>query len=426
MNTLILGAGVSGIAAAHLAANLGHSVSVYDRSSQATIPLREQGHAVHSGAWADRLLAKIGLLVVSPGFPEHSEPIRQALAAGIEIISELEFGVRQLTVPYVAVTGTNGKTTVTTAIAEMLNASNVSAVAAGNIGLPVCGLGPKPARVVVLEASSFQLRFIDRFHPVAAGITNVAADHLDWHGTVADYAAAKARIFENMNPDELLAYDGDDIGATELAAQARCRTVPVSGTVVPSSGIGPEAGMLVIGQSLLPLGTDDPSFVADLGIAAAIAASVGADTAGISTVLADFAPGAHRRRTVGTKDGIRWIDDSKATNPHAARAAASAYENVVLLAGGRNKELDLANITPDTVHHVVAFGEAGPDVAAGVDVPVTVVATLADAVGAAHRIARSGDTVLLAPGCASFDEFESYAARGERFAELVAEVEASK
>ena len=280
MNTLILGAGVSGVAAAHLAARLGHSVSVYDRSSQATIPLRAQDYTVHSGAWADRLLANIGMLVVSPGFPEHSEPIRRALAAGIEIISELEFGVRQLAVPYVAVTGTNGKTTVTTAIAEMLNASNVSAVAAGNIGLPVCGLGPKPARVVVLEASSFQLRFIDRFHPVAAGITNVAADHLDWHGTVTDYAAAKARIFENMNPDELLAYDSDDLGATTLAAQARCHTVPVSGTRVPSSGIGPEAGMLVIGDSLVPLGTDDPSFVADLGIAAAIAASVGADTAG--------------------------------------------------------------------------------------------------------------------------------------------------
>jgi UDP-N-acetylmuramoylalanine--D-glutamate ligase len=426
MRTLILGAGVSGVAAAELAASLGHSVSVYDRSSQATIPLREQGYAVHSGAWADRLLRNVGLAVVSPGFPEHSEPVRQALAADIEVISELEFGARQLTVPYVAVTGTNGKTTVTTAIAEMLNASDVSAVAAGNIGLPVCGLGPKPASVVVLEASSFQLRFVDRFHPAAAGITNVAADHLDWHGTVADYAAAKARIFENMEQQELLAYDADDDGAAELARRTRCRTVAVSGTVVPPDGIGPDSGALVIGGSRLPLATSDPSFVADLGIAAAIATTVGATISGISTVLADFTPGAHRRRTVGTKNGIRWVDDSKATNPHAARAATAAYENVVLLAGGRNKNLDLSDLTTDTVHHVVAFGEAGPDVAVGADVPVTVVATLADAVGAAGRIARRGDTVLLAPGCASFDEFESYAARGDRFAELVAEAEASK
>lgn len=426
MNTLILGAGISGVASARLAASLGHSVSVYDRSSQATIPLREQGYAVHSGAWADRLLSGIGLVVVSPGFPEHSEPVRQAQVADVEIISELEFGARQLAVPYVAVTGTNGKTTVTTAIAAMLNSSGVSAVAAGNIGLPICGLGPEPASVVVLEASSFQLRFIAGFHPVTAGITNVAADHLDWHGTVADYAAAKARIFENMGPENLVVYDADDAGARELAAQTRSRTMAVSGTAVPPNGIGPDAGELVIGASRLPLATNDPSFVADLGIAAAVAASVGAGVRGIAAVLADFTPGAHRRRTVGTQGGIRWVDDSKATNPHAARAAAAAFDSVVLLAGGRNKDLDLSDLTTDTVRHVVAFGEAGPDVAAGVYVPVTVVASLAEAVDAARRIARSGDTVLLAPGCASFDEFESYAARGERFAELVAEAEASK
>jgi UDP-N-acetylmuramoylalanine--D-glutamate ligase len=426
VNTLVLGAGVSGVAAAGLAARLGHSVSAYDRSSQATIPLREQGYAVHSGAWADRLLNGIGLVVVSPGFPKHSQPVRDALGAGIKIVSELEFGAGQLTVPYVAVTGTNGKTTVTSAIAEMLNASNVSALAAGNIGLPVCELGPAPADVVVLEASSFQLRFIDRFHPAAAGITNVTADHLDWHGTVTDYATAKARIFENMNDDEMVAYDADDGGATGLAAQCRCRTVPVSGTTVPRDGIGPDAGVLAINDSLLPLSTTDPSFIVDLGIAAAIAGSVGATMEGIAAVLADFTPGAHRRRTVGTKNGIQWVDDSKATNPHAARAAAAAYDSVVLLAGGRNKGLDLSHLTTESVHHVVAFGEAGPDVAAGVGVPVTVVATLTEAVGAASRVARSGDTVLLAPGCASFDEFESYAARGDRFAELVAEVEASK
>jgi UDP-N-acetylmuramoylalanine--D-glutamate ligase len=229
-----------------------------------------------------------------------------------------------------------------------------------------------------------------------------------------------------MSAEELVTFDTDDVGANELAAQSRCRTVPVSGTAVPADGIGPDAGALVIGESHLPLSTNDPSFVADLGIAAALARSVGASAEGIASVLASFAPGAHRRRTVGMKDGIRWVDDSKATNPHAARAAAAAYRNVILLAGGRNKDLDLTSITTESVQHVVAFGEAATEVAAGVDVAVTMVATLADAVGAASRIAKSGDTVLLAPGCASFDEFESYAARGDRFAELVADMEASK
>jgi len=308
----------------------------------------------------------------------------------------------------------------------MLNASGVAAVAAGNIGFPVCNLGAEPATVVVLEASSFQLRFIDRFHPVAAGITNVAADHLDWHLTVDAYAAAKARIFENMDDGDVLAYDTDDAGARDLVARAPCRTVPVSGTSIPQGGVGPADGSLVVEGATMPLATDDPSFVADLAIAAIVALSVGGTEAGIASVVGAFESGAHRRRTVGTKGGIRWIDDSKATNPHAARAAAASYESVVLLAGGRNKQLDLADIAPDSVHHVVAFGEAAPEVATAFDGPITVVGGLAEAVAAAHRVARRGDTVLLAPWCASFDEFDSYAARGDRFAELVGELEGSK
>ena len=260
MNTLILGAGVSGVAAAHLAAALGHTVSVYDRSSKAVLSLHDRGMAVHSGAWPERLLRGTDLIVVSPGFPEQSDPVRTAVESGIETISELEFGIRQLNVPYVAVTGTNGKTTVTTATTAMLNASGIDAVAAGNIGLPVCSLAPTPGSVVVLEASSFQLRFIDEFHPAAAGITNVAADHLDWHGSVDSYAAAKARIFENMDSDEVLAFDVDDAGAVGLAAEAPCRRVPVSGLTVPDGGIGPNGGELVIGDARLAA-RHDRSFV---------------------------------------------------------------------------------------------------------------------------------------------------------------------
>lgn len=426
MNTLILGAGVSGVAAANLAAALGHTVSVYDRSSKAVLSLHDRGMAVHSGAWPERLLRGTDLIVVSPGFPEQSDPVRTAVESGIETISELEFGIRQLNVRYVAVTGTNGKTTVATATTAMLNASGIDAVAAGNIGVPVCSLAPTPGSVVVLEASSFQLRFVDEFHPAAAGITNVAADHLDWHGSVDSYAAAKARIFENMDSDEVLAFDVDDAGASGLAAAAPCRRVPVSGLAVPDSGIGPHGGKLVVGDAHLPLATTDPSFVVDLGIAAAIGIEAGATLEGIASVVAEFLPGAHRRRIVSTRDGIVWIDDSKATNPHAARAAAAAYERVVLLAGGRNKDLDLSDLAPDSVRHLIAFGEAAEDVAAGFDGPVTIVPDLVRAVEAALGTAQAGDTVLLAPGCASFDEFESYAARGERFAELVADAEAPK
>ncbi|MEN8112936.1 MAG: UDP-N-acetylmuramoyl-L-alanine--D-glutamate ligase [Actinomycetota bacterium] len=426
MNVLVLGAAVSGVSAAHLASRLGHEVAIYDRSSKATIALRDKGYRVHSGTWVDHLLNGIDLVVASPGFPEGSDPIQAALRSGIEIISELEFGTRQLTVPYVAITGTNGKTTVTNAISDMLNASGVSAVAAGNIGTPICDLGEAPASIVVLEASSFQLRFIDRFRPLAAGIINVAADHLDWHGTVAAYAAAKARIFENMDRNDTLAFDTDDDGATRLAEQAPCRIVPVSGRAVPAGGVGRNGTGLALGGQVLPLSTTDPSWVVDLAIAAVVASAAGATAEGIASVAEAFAAGPHRRRTVSTKDGVTWVDDSKATNPHAARAAAAAYPSVVLLAGGRNKDLDLSTIAPDTVRHVVAFGEAAESVAGSVDRPVTVVGGLAEAVEEAERLALPGDTVLLAPGCASFDEFDSYAARGERFADLVQGVGAAK
>ncbi|MEA2023683.1 MAG: UDP-N-acetylmuramoyl-L-alanine--D-glutamate ligase [Actinomycetota bacterium] len=426
MRTLILGAAVSGGAAAQLASGLHHEVSIYDRSSESTIPLREKGYAVHTGEWADRLLVGIDLVVASPGFPEHAEPIQRALDLGIEIISELEFGSQHLTVPYVAVTGTNGKTTVTNTITDMLNESSISAVSAGNIGTPVTGLGDTAAEVVVLEASSFQLRFIDRFHPVAAGIVNIAADHLDWHGSVAAYGAAKARIFENMTPNDIVVYGADDPGAVEVVASAECRTIGVSGCAVSGDGVGPIGGSLQIDGKRFATPTTDPSWLTDLGIAAVMASSVGATDAGIGRVLAGFVPGPHRRRTVGTYNGITWIDDSKATNPHAARAAAEAYPSVVLLAGGRNKDLDLSTIAPASVRHVVAFGEAAPSIASAVGAPVTVVEDLAAAVGAAGRIAEAGDTVLLAPGCASFDQFDSYASRGDHFAELVAALEAAK
>ena len=426
MRTLILGAAVSGAAAAGLAAHLGYEVSIYDGSSESTIPLRGKGYAVHSGAWADHLLSDIDLVVASPGFPGHAAPIQHALALGIEVISELEFGARHLTTPYVAVTGTNGKTTVTNTITDMLIESGIAAVSAGNVGLPVSGLVDTSAAVVVLEASSFQLRFIDRFHPVAAGIINIAADHLDWHGSVSAYAHAKARIFENMSANDLVVYGVDDPGAAEVVASAECRTTGVSGVVVSESGIGPVNGSLQIHGKQFPIPTTDPSWVTDLGIAAVMAASVGATDGGIAAVLAGFTPGPHRRRTVGTRNGITWIDDSKATNPHAARAAAEAYTSVVLLAGGRNKDLDLSTIAPGSVRHVVAFGEAAPSIAAVVGTPVSVAGDLAEAVEVAGRIAVTGDTVLLAPGCASFDEFDSYASRGDRFAALVAAAEVAK
>lgn len=423
MRVLILGSAVSGRAAARLSRRLGHQVAVYDQSSRALVPLRDEGFQIHSGSWSTRLLRGVGLVVTSPGIPEHAPPIADTLEAGITLWSELEFGARNLSAPYLAVTGTNGKTTVTTAIAAMLRASGVKTVAAGNVGTAVSAVAGEPWDVVVLEASSFQLRFIERFHPHGAAVLNVAPDHLDWHETVEDYAAAKARIFENMTERDVLVYDCDDPGASRLVAGAGARLIPVSGTSQPSGGNGPEDGLLHVGGHGFRMPLRDPAYVSDFAAAATLAHTSGAANEAIQSVFDGFESAPHRRQVVATRDGVTWVDDSKATNPHAARWASAAYPSVVLIAGGRNKGLELSGIAGPSVRTVIAYGEAGPEIARSVEAPVTTVDSLRDAVMAASAEARRGDTVLLAPGCASFDQFSSYAERGEVFAALVRDLD---
>jgi UDP-N-acetylmuramoylalanine--D-glutamate ligase len=415
---LVIGAAASGRAAAALGRDRGHDVTVYDQSEPAVDGLAAAGFSVAAGPWEARLLEGVDVVVTSPGVPEHAPPLADAAAAGTVVWSELEFGTRHLSAPYVAVTGTNGKTTVTANTAAMLTESGIGAVAAGNIGTPVSSIVEEDLEAVVIEASSFQLRYIDTFHPRAAAILNIAPDHLDWHGTHTAYVRAKARILENMEGDDVLVYDVDDPGASELASAASITTVPVSGTRVPDGGAGADGSHLVVAGRRFPLPTPDPSYGADLAIAAVLAGEIGATESGIERALTAFRPGPHRREVVGEWDGITWVDDSKATNPHAAHAAASSYDSVVLVAGGRNKGLDLSEMVAPTVRHLVAYGEAGQQIADASGVAATVFEAFDDAVVAAGGVAVSGDVVLLAPGCASFDQFTSYAERGERFAFL--------
>ncbi len=422
MKVLVLGAAVSGRAAAELSRRQGHVTAVYDRRSAAVRPLRDRGFEVHSGSWNAGLLRGVDLVVASPGFGESSPPITDTAASGIPLWAEIEFASRALTAPYVAVTGTNGKTTVTEALAAMLERSGRRTIAAGNVGTPLASVVDQEWDIVVVEASSFQLRFVDTFHPFAAGVTNLAPDHLDWHGSFERYATAKAEIHRNMEGDDLFVFNADDVAAARLAARARCRLQPVSGTSVPPHGIGVDAGALAVGEHRLHAGTDDPSYLLDLAVAAALAIEAGAGIDAIATVVEGFRPGAHRRELVADAGGIRWVNDSKATNPHAAAAAAAAYRSVVLLAGGKNKGLDLTPLTQvPAIRRIVAFGESAGEIAAAAPEVVDVVDDLDAAIGLAEAIARSGDTVLLAPGCASFDQFTSYEERGDTFRRSVQE-----
>ena len=416
---LVVGAAVSGRAAAVLGRDRGHDVIVYDQAESAIDGLAESGFSVAHGEWDAALLDGIDVVVTSPGVPEHAAPLVDAEKAHTLVWSELEFGSRHLRAPYIAVTGTNGKTTVTTTTASMLAGSGINAVAAGNIGTPVSSIVDTDVDAVVIEASSFQLRYIETFHPKAAAILNVAPDHLDWHGSHAAYTAAKARILENMDGDDLVVFDTDDPGAAAMAQGASgIVTFPVSGTSVPQHGAGTEGSSLVIDDNRYPMPTTDPSYAVDLAVAAVLAGSAGATRQAIGRAIAEFEPGPHRREVVGEWEGVTWVDDSKATNPHAARAAASSYKSVILIAGGRNKGLDLGDMVAPTVRHVFAYGEAGPEIASAAAVPSVVVESFDDAVTEAARAAEPGDLVLLAPGCASFDQFASYNERGERFALL--------
>lgn len=419
MRTLVVGAGVSGRAAAALARHLGDDVLVYDRRPEAVAGLAGS-HAVAAGGWSAELLDRVDRVVASPGVPERAPELRDALAAGIPVVSEIELGASVLKARLVAVTGTNGKTTVTNLIAEMLLADDRKAVAAGNIGTALSDVATDTWDVVVVEASSFQLRFIDRFHPSVAVLLNIAPDHLDWHGSMDAYIAAKSNLFRNQEPTDVLIYDIDDPGARRGVAGARSRLLPISGRAVPEAGIGPDGGHLVLSGGRLELGVSwDPAFLADLAAAAAAAEAAGVRLDAIQEVIARFQPGPHRRTLVRTRGRVEWVNDSKATNPHAALASINAFSSVILVAGGRNKGLDLEPLaTAPNVREVIAIGEAADEIQAAQPRAIAV-DSIEEAVRVADGLARPGDTVLLAPGCASFDMFDSYAARGEAFAAAV-------
>jgi len=221
-------------------------------------------------------------------------------------------------------------------------------------------------------------------------------------------------------------FDADDAGAVAAVEGATARRVPVSGTHRPAGGWGLDGGDLVVGDAVIPitgLPRADAVMLVDLAAAATAAMHLGATPQGVAAAAAAYHPGRHRREVVGTWDGVTWVDDSKATNPHAALAAIRSYDSVVVIAGGRAKGLDVGAIPLEpNVRRVLAIGEAAGDLAA-TGGPVTVVAGMEEAVAEAARIARPGDTVLLAPACASFDMFRSYAERGDRFAAAVVDLQ---
>ncbi|MDQ3945332.1 MAG: UDP-N-acetylmuramoyl-L-alanine--D-glutamate ligase, partial [Actinomycetota bacterium] len=337
---LVVGLGLTGEAVARRAVTGGTVTVIEDRPdgpgvAERAARLEALGVKVVGAPGAEelaRLVKAAELVVPSPGIPEAHPVYGLAERAGIPILSEIELAAtaaRERSLPLVAVTGTNGKTTVTTLIAEILTASGMNALAAGNIGRPLIDAVHDAVDVVVAEVSSFQLRFTRHFRPRVAVFLNAAHDHLDWHPSFDAYVAAKAKIFANQADDDLLVYNLDDEAVARAAEAAPARRLGFSLTqplVVPVTDLPRRA----------------PHDVANALAASAAALDLGAPAEAVALVLRSFAGLPHRTTPVGQTRGVTFVDDSKASNPHAALAAISGCDPVVLVAGGRNKGLDLS------------------------------------------------------------------------------------
>jgi UDP-N-acetylmuramoylalanine--D-glutamate ligase len=379
--------------------------------------------------WA-ALVEGADLVVPSPGVAPGHPALAAAARQGVTVRSEVDLAAQRCAVPFVAVTGTNGKSTVTEMVSAMLTAAGLTAPAVGNIGRPFLdAVAAGGADAFVVEVSSFQLAHTGAwFRPLVAVVLAVAPDHLDWHGSFEHYVAAKARIVAAQDDGDLCVYDADDEVATDIAARGRapavgCTLAPVPGAyhVDANGSLVDQAGEVVAEASDLWRALPHDRKNALAAIAAARHAGCTAEHA--RAAVRAFAGLPHRVALVSDAGGVRYYDDSKATNPHAAIHAVRSFPSVVWIAGGRNKGLDLGALTEaaDHVKAVVALGEAADEVAAAFEGvrPVRRAATMRDAVAAAAEIARPGDVVLLSPGCASFDAYPSYAARGDDFAREV-------
>jgi UDP-N-acetylmuramoylalanine--D-glutamate ligase len=343
------------------------------------------------------------------------------------VLSEFDLAERWDRRPLIAVTGTNGKTTVTELIRAMLDASGRTARTVGNTEVPlVAAIDDPTAEVFVVEASSFRLLHSRHFAPAVGTWLNLAPDHLDSHATLDDYVAAKARIWADQTADQVAIGNADDPVVREHLAAAPGQHV--------TFGLGSGADNRVDGDRLVLAGGAHLADVDELPralphdllnalAAAASAMHGGATLAGAHAALVAFEGLPHRVTYVGEAGGVRWYDDSKATAPHATRAAVQGFPSVVLIAGGRNKGLDLRELARDAEHirAVVAIGEASADVAAAFDGirPVRAASSMDDAVAVAASLARADDVVLLSPACASFDWYGSYSERGDDFTRAV-------
>ncbi len=437
MRVTVIGLGESGLAATRVLADEGARVRVSERRTSedlggAVEEAEAAGAEVLAGGHAPEHLDDAELLVVSPGVPEGSEVISWATKRGLPVWSELELGARVARCPYVAITGTNGKTTTTRLVAEAMSRAGLDAIACGNVGYPFSLAAAEGHDALAVEASSFQLRFHETFHPRVSALLNVAEDHTDWHGSRKAYVEAKRRIYLRQEGDDVHVGNRDDPEAAGVSREAPCQVTWFSSGSPQVGETGYEDGELLWreGSGTRSLGRpvfDTPPHKANAAAAAAVALSFGIDAEAVEAAVRETSPPAHRGEIVATIGGVKYVDDSKATNPHAALATIRGFREAVLICGGRSKGVDLAPMAEAIPHvaGVVVLGEAAAELEAVFRerVPVRTAESIEQAVLRASEMALPGRAVVLAPGCSSWDMFRDYAERGERFIAAARELE---
>ncbi len=430
-NIAVLGAGLSGSAAALLLRSEGAQVTVLDSAEEKNLlkstidNLRAQGMSVIYGAAADEDSSAYQMAILSPGIDPASPLTRNFLSRGIEVISELELGWRSCETPVIAVTGTNGKTTTTELLAQMLNACGQRTIACGNIGKPLSEVARErqPFDVLTVEVSSFQLEAIETFHPSISLWLNFAPDHLDRYRSVADYRAAKLRIFENQTDTDVAVVNGIE------KFPAICpRKITFSAYSNQADFQLSDGAIVYQNQAVLRLSDTKLRGLHNIeNLMATLAAGMarGLSFKEMVPPLCEYEPRPHRCEFVREVSGVEYVNDSKATNLDAVDKALRAQSKpVILIAGGKDKGFSfdpLRSLVKEKVRSTILIGEMADSIRRSWSgaVECEIANSLADAVERAHASAKHGEVVLFSPGTSSFDMFKSYADRGDQFRALV-------
>ena len=437
-SVLVVGMARSGIAAAELLCALGSHVVLSDTKAETDglCGLLAQGCESRLGEPAQTLVEGRDAVIVSPAVPMDAPVVREAARLGVPVMAELGFAAELVKGTQLAITGTNGKTTTCALTGEILRNAGKNTYVAGNIGLPLSAVALKamPEDYCVIEVSSFQLEHMENFHPRGAALLNLTPDHLNRHGSMEAYGSLKEGMLRNQTEDDFFVYHADDAFCAAVASRAKARTVPFSRTQILSHGAWVQDGQVMVsGRALCvveELNLKGPHNLENALAAAAIGAELGVPAAVIRHTLRSFQGVPHRMENVRAFDGVRYINDSKGTNPDSSmRAVESMTVPTVLIAGGDDKEMSFipfarAIRANENISQVILIGKTAEKIRDALATEGYTACTMAGydfekAIGLARSFATDGGAVLLSPACASFDMFKDFEARGDTFKEIV-------